>query len=620
MPAARMLPALFLAPVARVFSKKETFMSAGLARSCSIPVFLLLLVSALSAQPQYTATDLGWSNTGPGGGGYNTVVNNNGQVAGSGDWNYYSGAVHAYFYSGGNKTEIPSLGGNVTYVNAINNLGQVVGLSNTPGNAAGHAFRYSGGATIDLGTFPGGTYSWATGINDSGQIVGYANTATGVTHAFLWSPTSGMTDLGALLPGSANSAGAINSAGDIVGDYTTSGGVKHAFLRTKAGVFTDLGALIGGGSLHSSAVRINNNGQVLISAGWSDFWGGQTFLYSGGVMTPLSPLSGFSGVYPGGLNNNGQVVGELFCCRGYLYSGGTMTDLSTLGLGVTVGIAQDINDSGQIVTWPQAYLLTPATPPPACNPPRTIYPDFTGFAGFSDATVSNTQPDGNCALKADVRIMTTAVSFWRGVDIVTTGGAAEPNPNLSAGVEGAAASLKLLPPCRIQYSTHYPFISCGAAGAAAWTTNFTSPGGIQFTLHPTVRSEAVGAADILISLAFGGGMPQPITTVVGIADSLYAQVPAFKKAADCAAAGFSTQNTACISSAFLTLLRDSTQRAKISNIFRDAGLNIGTAALASAILGTPASWISILGTRVAYDYETNRLGHPTTEIITVKGQ
>jgi hypothetical protein len=38
-----------------------------------------------------------------------------------------------------------------------------------------------------------------------------------------------------------------------------------------------------------------------------------------------------------------------------------MTELGTLGLGIYVGVAWDINDSGQIVVWGlgEQYLLTP---------------------------------------------------------------------------------------------------------------------------------------------------------------------------------------------------------------------------------------------------------------------
>ena len=54
---------------------------------------------------------------------------------------------------------------------AINSTGQIVGESNLGDSSETHAFLYSAGTLLDLGTL-GGSSSSAIGINDAGQIVG----------------------------------------------------------------------------------------------------------------------------------------------------------------------------------------------------------------------------------------------------------------------------------------------------------------------------------------------------------------------------------------------------------------------------------------------------------------
>jgi probable HAF family extracellular repeat protein len=157
------------------------------------------------------------------------------------------GNNHAFLYSGGIMIDLGTLPGySSSFAAGINAAGQVVGYSDTNFSISYHAFLYSGGIMTDLGTL-GGPFSFAGGINDAGQIVGYSATA-GNPNAFPWcSPAcnydaflySGgiMTDLNSLLP--ANSgwqlefATAINNSGQIAGTGFING-QQHAYLLDTA--------------------------------------------------------------------------------------------------------------------------------------------------------------------------------------------------------------------------------------------------------------------------------------------------------------------------------------------------------------------------------------------------
>jgi probable HAF family extracellular repeat protein len=110
-----------------------------------------------------------------------------------------------------------SIGGFGSYAMDINDAGQIVGHSRT---AAGylHAFLYSDGVTIDLGTLGGGS-SYAYGINDTGDVVGYSWSVDGSTRAFLYS-NGVLQDLNRLVEADGwklSEAYGINSSGQIVG-------------------------------------------------------------------------------------------------------------------------------------------------------------------------------------------------------------------------------------------------------------------------------------------------------------------------------------------------------------------------------------------------------------------
>ncbi len=214
---------------------------------------------------------------------------------------------------------------------------------------------------VDLGTL-GGTGSFGVGINDLGQAVGTSMLNDVIApRPFLYS--DGIADLGAT-DDQLGRAIAINNRGQVVGDATTVTPEGYDTFRAflfENGALTNLGSL---GGIASQAVAINNAGQIV---GWSMFvpppvgpwtWGGQTtidqslhaFLYEGGVMRDLHVLAGLQGANSSAVdvNDGGQIVGTVDS-RGFLYHAGTTIELDASGADSTQPLA--INNRGQIVGY-----------------------------------------------------------------------------------------------------------------------------------------------------------------------------------------------------------------------------------------------------------------------------
>lgn len=256
-------------------------------------------------------------------------------------------------------TDLGTFGGTGSIALGINNLDEVVGQANLPGDIVYHAFLYKGGVMTDLGTanctyLYGFSLAWR--INDSGQIAGqqcFLTPQGNYERAALYS--GGVwTNLGTLGGGGSIGRG-INNLGHVVGWAATPGDqTSHAFLY-KDGVMNDIGILISAFCCNL-AYGINDSDQIVGTFRFSSAAMNHAFLYSGGVMTDLTPSLGCcSAAYD--INNSGQVVGTTYfpgtVTHPFLYSGGVLTDLGGLGgpHPEAEGEGLGINDQGQIVGW-----------------------------------------------------------------------------------------------------------------------------------------------------------------------------------------------------------------------------------------------------------------------------
>lgn len=109
--------------------------------------------------------------------------------------------------------------------NAINNEGQIVGISGECDQAVGRAsaryiVMWEDGVPKDLGNIGGDHWNTPTTINEKGEVIGFANVTPGPdfnAQAFLWTEEDGIQNLGTLEGDVQSQAWGINEHSQVVG-------------------------------------------------------------------------------------------------------------------------------------------------------------------------------------------------------------------------------------------------------------------------------------------------------------------------------------------------------------------------------------------------------------------
>lgn len=241
-------------------------------------------------------------------------------------------------------TFLGTLGELDSYANAINNAGQVVGVSTNTGSSFERAVIWKGTTAVALD--PISQYSSAAGINDAGQVVGYSRADYNVPpHATLWNGTTAI-DLGTL-GGSSSYAAGINNVGQVAGTSDVSGnGERHGAIWNGTTAI-NLGTL--GGWL-TYATGINDAGQVV---GYSSgYYPGRIHatLWNGTTAIDLGTLGG-STSFALRINNAGQVVGSSYTAEESYFHATLWNGTSAVDLGTSsqYSVANAINSAGQVV-------------------------------------------------------------------------------------------------------------------------------------------------------------------------------------------------------------------------------------------------------------------------------
>jgi probable HAF family extracellular repeat protein len=219
-------------------------------------------------------------------GGYNsyaTAANNRGQVVGwaengvhdpTCDPDFQTLQFHAVIWGPkGGMTDLPPLpGDHVSAATAINDKGQVVGISGDCGIAVGgvsakHAVLWENGVPRNIGDLGGHTWNTPTAINNDGVVVGFSlpldQDRTVNYRAFVWTKATGIRKLDEM-PGTIRSlALGLNDNNQIVGRVSISGVGRRAVIwQSPTAPVQELNDLAPGAPILTVAGDINNDGQI----------------------------------------------------------------------------------------------------------------------------------------------------------------------------------------------------------------------------------------------------------------------------------------------------------------------------------------------------------------------
>lgn len=292
------------------------------------------------------------------------AINDSGQIVGF--TRTPKGIEQPVLWDSGNTILLPVLGPAGGVASAINDLGEIAGYTTLP-NGTFVATKWVGGQALPLSAI-GGQGSVANAINNAGDVAGYSYTGNGTDyHATVWS-NGKLQDVDSDQL-NLSEIHAMNGPGLAVGSLSTRAGQVQAvyWQNGQEIVLPSLGG-------NSYVMAINDSGQM---AGFASSY---AVVWKDGVLSTLGTLAGYQTYLVGGINIQGQVVGEAFVgnnTHALSWTNGQAIDLNDLlpsqvaKEGWVLNTATGINRAGQIIGLAtnaltgvsQGYVLSPVPEP-----------------------------------------------------------------------------------------------------------------------------------------------------------------------------------------------------------------------------------------------------------------
>jgi probable HAF family extracellular repeat protein len=238
-----------------------------------------------------------------------------------------------FIWEEGRLSALPTLGGHNGFAAGSNRIGQIVGWAETTravDSCTGTQVRqflavlWTAGThrPRELAPLPGDSTSAAVAINDRGQVVGISGacgTAVGgvsARHAVMWDTDGRPHYLGNIGGSQWNTPVAINDRGVVAGFANVPGGANpatlfpHAFVWTEQTGMRDLGTLPG--DKLSEGLGLNHRNQVVGESCREQFANCRAFIWEDGRMSNLNELvKDYRGtlVNAGDINDRGEITG-----------------------------------------------------------------------------------------------------------------------------------------------------------------------------------------------------------------------------------------------------------------------------------------------------------------------